>query len=215
MKKVRIVIFAKAPLPGLAKTRLAPVLGHEGAAGLAKKLLNHSITQAFKAAVGPVELCVSPSAGHPVWREISIPENIFWSEQGEGHLGERLARATRRVTGAGEAIMLIGADCPALDAEVLRTAAQSLAQHQACMVPVSDGGYALLGLKQYQPSLFEGIPWSTAAVASLTRKKLSACGMSYCELPALNDIDEPEDLRYLPVELRGGLPDSVLAEREA
>lgn len=205
MKTVRIVIFAKAPLPGLAKTRLSPVLGADGAANLARKLLNHCICEAIAADIGLVELCVSPTGQHPVWRELAIPPRVSWSQQGEGDLGERLARAVQRVTGQGEAVLLIGTDCPGLTAEKLRQAAQLLENHPACMVPVSDGGYALLGMHEYHPSLFLNMPWSTDEVAHLTRKRLRDHGIVLQELSMLNDIDEPSDLQYLPDYLKPAL----------
>lgn len=198
MKTVRIVIFAKAPLPGLAKTRLSPLLGAMGAAELARQLLDHCISEAIAADIGPVELCVSPSGQHPVWRDLSIPSAIFWSEQGEGNLGERLTKATQRVTDKDEAVLLIGTDCPGLTAARLREAAAALNSHNACLLPVSDGGYALLGLQKHLPSLFKAMPWSTASVSELTQQRILAEGWTLRVLESLHDIDEPQDLQWLP-----------------
>lgn len=197
----RIVIFAKAPITGQAKTRLSPALGMEGAANLARELLRHCVTEALAAQVGPVELCVAPSVHHPIWRDMTIPDAVQWSEQGEGDLGARLARAAQRVTLQGEAVLLIGTDCPDLSAAKLRDAAQVLERHHACMVPVSDGGYALLGLQYYHSSFFSNIPWSTDKVAQLTRQRLFDQGIELQTLPMLHDIDEPSDLQYLPTGL--------------
>ncbi|HPE62095.1 MAG TPA: TIGR04282 family arsenosugar biosynthesis glycosyltransferase [Thiolinea sp.] len=203
MKTVRVVIFAKAPLAGLAKTRLSCALGTAGAASLARKLLNHCVAEAMAADIGPVELCVSPSARHPVWRELAIPSAVTWSEQGEGDLGERLARAAQRVIAQREAVLLIGTDCPGLTADRLQVAAASLNQHDACLHPVSDGGYALLGLSEYLPSVFMNMPWSTSAVAELTRRRIQVAGWTLKVLELLHDIDEPQDLQWLPA---GWLP---------
>ncbi len=197
-QQIRIVIFAKAPLPGLAKTRLSPALGTAGAADLARKLLCHCVDEALKADIGPVELCVSPTEQHPVWRELDIPSTVFWSEQGEGDLGERLARVTQRLTSNDEAVLLIGSDCPGLTAAKLQAAAAALNQHDACLHPVSDGGYALLGLCRDLPSLFMDMPWSTSAVAELTRRRILEEGWTLKVLESLHDIDEPQDLQYLP-----------------
>lgn len=198
MKTTRIIIFAKAPLPGLAKTRLTPALGVEGAANLAKKLLCQCVTEALNADIGPVELCVTPSLHHPIWRALRIPESVHWSEQGEGDLGDRLTRATQKTVSQSEAILLIGTDCPGLTAARLQQAAASLEQHNACLQPVSDGGYALLGLTGYRTSLFSDIPWSTNQVAQLTQQRIADAGWSLRLLETLHDIDEPEDLKWLP-----------------
>ncbi len=210
MKSIRIVIFAKAPLPGFAKTRLSPALGSKGAALLARKLLEHCVAESLAADIGPVELCVTPHREHPIWHALSIPGSVEWTEQGEGDLGERLARATERVISRGEALLLIGTDCPELKAARLRDAAAMLNQYDACLHPVSDGGYSLLGLNHHLPSLFTDIPWSTADVAKLTRQRLEAAGWRLKELETLHDIDEPEDLQWLPEHWRLPLANQTL-----
>lgn len=73
MKPVHIIIFAKAPQPGLAKTRLIPVLGADGAAALAQRMLQHVVQQSQVAQTGAVELCVTPSASHAAWQDFSPP----------------------------------------------------------------------------------------------------------------------------------------------
>lgn len=198
MNPVRIVIFAKAPLPGLAKTRLIPSLGRDGAADLAEHMLRHTIDQAKRANLGPVELCVAPDPTDPVWAQLALPSFLFFSAQGQGDLGERLARASQRITNKGETILLIGTDCPALTADKLRKADQALERYDSCLIPVSDGGYALLGMREHLAELFYNMPWSTDRVAELTRRRIQDKGWTLAELASLNDIDEPEDLQWLP-----------------
>ncbi len=198
MKPVRIVIFAKAPLAGLVKTRLIPALGAQGAADLARLMLCRTLEQALAANVGPVELCVSPSQKDAVWESIPLPATVAWSNQGEGGLGVRMARATKRITGAGESILLIGTDCPEQDAAHLRHAATSLQQYDAVLTPTFDGGYALLGLNRFDASLFENIAWSTDTVASETQLRLAQLKWQTHYLPMMHDIDEPGDLHWLP-----------------
>ena len=198
MSEVRVLIFAKAPLAGLAKTRLIPALGARGAADLARRMLAHTLEQAQSAAVGPVELCMTPSRSDPAWQSFVTPATVTWSDQGEGDLGMRMARAAERVSRSGEALLLIGTDCPALDSTGLRLAAESLKTFDATLVPTADGGYVLLGLNHYHPSLFQDIEWSTPAVASETRNRLEQLGWKVREHPVLHDIDEPADLAWLP-----------------
>ena len=198
VRPIRIVIFAKAPLPGYAKTRLIPQLGLDGSARLACKLLQHAIEQALAANIGQVELCVSPSVHHPVWKQLDLPSELNWSYQGEGDLGQRMARAIKRVTQNGESILLMGTDCPDLDAETLRAAAKALASHDACLVPVLDGGYSLVGLHHPLEAIFRDMPWSTEQVAQLTRQRIAAAGKTLAELETLYDIDVPADLNHLP-----------------
>lgn len=199
---LRIVIFAKAPLPGLAKTRLSPALGTLGAAQLAEKLLRHTISEALAAAVGTVELCVTPASTHPCWSRLALPAGLQWSDQGAGDLGERLARASQRVTQQGESLLFMGSDCPGLSAQRLREAAEALQHHDSCLVPASDGGYVLLGLRSHLASVFADMPWSSAAVGALTLERIRAAGLSCQQLAVLHDIDEPADLAWLPASLR-------------
>ncbi|MDP2367472.1 TIGR04282 family arsenosugar biosynthesis glycosyltransferase [Rhodoferax sp.] len=194
----RIVVMAKAPLPGFAKTRLIPALGETGAARLAARMLHHTLGTALAAAIGPVELCAAPEPSDPAWRGVAVPADVVWSAQGVGDLGARMARAAQRGCALGERVLLIGTDCPALSPAHLRSAATALDAHDATLLPTFDGGYALLGLRQIHPSLFENMPWSTATVATQTVQRARQVGWSVELLPRLHDIDEPDDLQWLP-----------------
>ena len=193
----RVIVMAKAPVAGYAKTRLIPALGADGAAQLAQRLLRHAVAQALAAGIGPVELCCAPDARHAVFTELASDTRVTLSEQGEGDLGARMARALQRALATHERAVLIGTDAPALDAVVLRAARDRLADHDAVLCPAFDGGYTLIGLRRAEPSLFEAMPWSTPEVLSITRERLRAAGLHHAELAPLHDIDEPADLVHL------------------
>lgn len=195
---VRIVIIAKAPRPGYAKTRLIPALGAQGAAALAQQMLRHAVHIALQADVGPVELCAAPNRHDPAWAALALPPELTWSDQGDGDLGERMARAALRTLHRGESVLLIGTDCPQMDASHLQGAATSLHTHHACLTPTLDGGYALLGLNQFHGSLFEDMAWSTAAVAGEIRRRAAAIAWTLHLMTTLRDVDEPDDLQALP-----------------
>ena len=201
---LRIVVFAKAPSAGFAKTRLIPALGQRGAAALARQLLYHSVQQALAARIGSVELCVTPSQDDPIWHQLALPGELTWSSQTDGDLGQRLADACQRVLHHGEVPILMGTDCPQLTAKVLQSMGESLRDHDACMVPVHDGGYATLGLRFFDESIFRNMPWSTDTVASLTRERIRALGRTLHEMAPLHDIDEPADLQWLPARWHTG-----------
>ena len=192
-----IILFAKFPAQGMAKTRLQPALGIEGAAQMARQLLLHSIEQAVATGF-TVELCVSPAPSDPCWQALDLPDSLQWSAQVEGDLGFRMLGASQRVLQRFEKVLLIGTDCPSLMAARIQLAAQQLDQHDAVMIPASDGGYVLLGFKQADRSLFSNISWSTASVAAVTRQRFATLGWTLALLSPLHDIDEPEDLQYLP-----------------
>jgi uncharacterized protein len=193
-----VIVFAKAPVPGLAKTRLAPALGPAGAAALAARMLHHTLAQAAAADIGPVELCVAPDTTHPVLQAAAAAHGAVLTEQGSGDLGLRMHRAfVRRLSQHGRAL-LIGTDAPSLDAAALQRAALALADHDAVFVPALDGGYALIGQRRADPRWFAGMSWSHARVMADTRERLRAAGVRWAELPPVADIDEPADLVHLP-----------------
>lgn len=198
MKPVRVLVFAKAPHPGLAKTRLIPALGAERAAALARRMLDRTLAAALDARIGPVELCVEPDIHAPPWQGIAPPAGLTVSPQGGGDLGARMARAASRTLETGAPALLIGTDCTQMAPPLLRAAAAALARADAVMHPAADGGYALLGLARFHPSLFDRMAWSTATVAETTLSRIRALEWTVEIGATLNDVDVPADLVHLP-----------------
>ena len=196
----RIIIFAKAPLPGFAKTRLIPALGQDGAARLARRMLHGTLSSAIGAMVGPVGLCVTPDIASPSWVGMDIPRGVEVSAQGDGDLGARLARAVQRGLEHGEPVILIGTDCIEMSVALLRSAAAALEHKNAIIHPAADGGYVLLGLARFHPLLFEDMAWSTDRVAAETVGRVRRLGWSLEVGAPLHDIDEPDDLWRIPTD---------------
>lgn len=201
-RPTRIVIFAKAPIPGYAKTRLIKALGAEGAATLAAKMLLRTVSLARQAAVGPVELCVAPDPEHFCLRALEVDSDVIWSSQSEGDLGMRMQTAVQRTLASGENVICIGTDCVELKVSHLQKAAIALHQDSAVIAPALDGGYVLLGLSTLDPSIFQDIVWSTGTVFKETMARITRLKWRVTQLETLRDIDEPEDLQYLPIELK-------------
>jgi len=196
---VAVAILAKAP--GLAKTRLAAVLGADGAAKLQARFIERVITTAKAAAVGPITLWATPDRNHPVFVRAAALHGIALAEQPDGDLGARMLAAAT----PGPAIV-IGTDCPALSPEHLRAAANALRDGiDAAIVPVEDGGYGLIAMRHPEPVLFAGIAWSTSSVMAETRYRLARLGLSWREPARLWDVDRPADLERLAREGLAGL----------
>lgn len=196
-KQTCILIFAKFPAYGMAKTRLQPALGIEGAAKMARQLLLHSIEQAIATGFA-VEMCVSPAPTDPCWQTLDLPQSLQWSAQAEGDLGRRMLSASQNALKRFDNVLLTGSDCPDLTSEQMQSAAQQLEQYDTAMIPAFDGGYVLLGLTQTDAHLFSNIIWSTSSVATVTQQRIKTLGWLLAKLDPLADIDEPEDLQYLP-----------------
>ncbi len=198
--RTQLIVMAKAPLPGFAKTRLIPALGADGAAQLAARLLEHTLREARAAQLGNVILACAPDTTQAAFAAQSRQGGVTLVAQGEGDLGARMQRQFEHAFAQGAArVLMIGTDAPALDAALLRRAADALAaDDDAVFVPAADGGYALIGLRRVLPSLFDAMPWSTSAVMATTRQRLSQAAVRHTELPRVQDIDEPADLVHLP-----------------
>jgi hypothetical protein len=197
LRHVRVAVLAKAPVAGLAKTRLIPALGPHGAARLQRELTRHALQIATAAGLGPVTLWCAPDVDHRFFRALRRTMNVNCQVQATGDLGERMHTAFREHCTEGP-LLLIGTDCPALRPLDLREAAQALCDgHDAVFGPAEDGGYVLVGLRGPQPSLFSGMAWSTSTVLSETRARARALRLRVMELETLWDVDLPVDLARL------------------
>ncbi len=194
--RVGVAILARAPVAGQVKTRLIPLLGAEGAARLQTWMLQRAVAMALEADVGPVSLWCDGDPGHRDFircRELG-PLRIL--PQVPGDLGQRMLAAVRESpTAAGT--LVIGTDCPVLSAAQLREAARSLADRDAVLIPVEDGGYVLIGMKTPSAAAFAGIDWGTGQVMAQTRQSLAAMGWRWAEQAKLWDVDRPEDVERL------------------
>ena len=195
---VTIAVLAKAPVPGLAKTRLAPRLGADGAAALQERLTARAVETACAADIGPVHLWATPDLSHPSFVALMRRFPLSLRCQPEGDLGARLLAA---VAAASHPTIVIGTDCPALTVDHLRTVAALLRDGiDAVLVPAADGGYVLIGMRKPQPVLFTDMVWSRDDVAAETRRRLARLGLSWREPARLWDLDRPEDLARLQAE---------------
>lgn len=192
-----IAVLAKAPIPGLAKTRLIPRLGAEGAARLQAALTERAAGTALQAGLGPVTLWCTPSHRHPAFAEMADRLGFALEDQPVGDLGVKMAGAVAAHT-VRAPVLLIGTDCPALTSGHLRSAATALtAGDDAVLLPAEDGGYVLIGLAVQRPALFDRVPWGTERVMEETRKRLRSLGLRWSEPATLWDVDRPADLDRL------------------
>jgi uncharacterized protein len=201
VEPIAIAILAKAPLPGLAKTRLIPALGAMGAAQFQARLIARMLKTACAAKVGPVVLWAAPGESHFFALVGELPVELM--RQADGDLGARMLAAFTAQCPA----LVIGTDCPALEPHHLQQAADALRTGKdAAIIPAEDGGYVLIGLRQPQPALFADMPWGTDQVMPQTRSRGERLGLLIHELAPLWDVDVPADLERLR---QAGLGDLV------
>lgn len=194
----RLLVFTRPPHPGHVKTRLIPALGAAGAASLHARLTTRTLRLVTSCDLAPAQVWLSPTperADHDDW-PTDFPGERH-RQQGDD-LGQRMAHALDHALAGAAFAVLIGSDCPALDADYLDRACAALAGgSDAVLGPAEDGGYVLIGLRRQDPSLFEGIAWGGDRVYADTCARLQALGWCHQALPTLWDLDRPADLPRL------------------
>jgi len=192
----RIVVMTRFPEPGRTKTRLIPTLGSDRAAALHRCLIRHALSVVGHWAEThdcDVELRYA-GGDEQQFREQFGTETIYLP-QSEGSLGERMNSAVAAAFSEGvKRVVVIGTDCPGLDASHLRQAFEQLAHGDVVIGPATDGGYYLLGMRRHLPTLFNDIAWGTETVLRETLDRTAEAGVTVGQLPILSDVDYAEDL---------------------
>lgn len=191
MTEELLIIFAKNPELGRVKTRLAATVGDHAALDIYMRLLERT-----KQITSPLPF------DKTVFYDRILVEEDLWSAkvftkdvQPEGDLGQRMSTAFQSSFEKGyKRICIIGSDCYELTTEILSDAFNALKTKDTVIGGAKDGGYYLVGMNQWLPEIFLNKAWSTAEVYPSTIKDFIKLGMTFTELPKLNDIDREEDL---------------------
>jgi rSAM/selenodomain-associated transferase 1 len=199
-----VVVFAKAPVPGRVKTRLAEAIGANAAADLHRAFLaDLAETVASTGATGYLALAGDEHhTGFDPYRE----HGFDFVTQGQGDLGDRLARVTSDLFARGHnKVVVVGSDSPTLQARHFAEAFAALERVPVVLGPSFDGGYYLIGLDSPYPEVFADIAWSTTAVASQTLSRCRQHGLLWDLLGFWYDVDTIDDLDFLRFHLLGHL----------
>ena len=190
-----LALFAKMPVPGRVKTRLAPPLSPEEAAAVALACLQDSLERFSRSRDVSMTLYLE---GAPDEALLAFAERhaVPVRPQAPGSLGLRLRAALESLLAEGHPCALaIGSDSPTLPPARIGAAIGALRAHDAVLGPTEDGGYYLLGVSRPAWALLENVPWSTANVAQVTRQRDADAGISLAELEAWYDVDDEATLR--------------------
>src|SRR5260221_10257391 len=191
-----VIVFARAPLPGRAKTRLVPKLGAWGAARLQARLTERAVQTAIAARCGPVELHGAPRADHPFFRRLQRRFGIVRRSQFGGDLGEPIHHALRAALRRHRYALLIGVDAPELRAADLRRALRLLRSGcDVVIAPAEDGGYALIACRRAPRPIFERIDWGGDEGYAQTVQRLER--LRWHALRTVWDVDRPADVERL------------------
>lgn len=195
----QLIVFTRYPEPGTTKTRLAKVLGDQGAASMQKKLTEQTLSQVKRLQqMRQSAVTIYYTGANMEQMQEWLGPDLAYRKQASGNLGTRMAAAFAAAFRNGyKRIVLIGSDCPGLKANYMQEAFECLRHKDLVIGPASDGGYYLIGLRQVEKALFEEISWSTPAVLSKTLKIAAQTGVSIALLETLSDVDRPEDLEHI------------------
>jgi rSAM/selenodomain-associated transferase 1 len=192
LNQAKVIVFARAPVKGQVKTRLARAVGDDRALAVYFELLG-SVLQEMSGCGLPV-YCYSDNpkdSYFDLWKETGI---AFQQQTGDD-LGERMFNSLKTEQTDLAPVILLGSDCPQLTCEVIRKVIDDLSKgKQVVIVPATDGGYVLIAFAGIiHASLFEGINWSSEIVLQQTKEKLKLLGLSFSLLEPLLDIDTLDD----------------------
>jgi rSAM/selenodomain-associated transferase 1 len=191
-----LAIYVKDPENDLVKTRLAASIGQEAARSVYRKLLAHtrSVTDQLTGADSYVCYANQLNAADG-WQS----DRYARVKQAGSGLGERMENTLTDLLGKGyQRVVLIGSDCPEINLQIMEQAFEALHHCDLVLGPANDGGYYLVGIRRLLPGIF-GLPtWSHNRVLQMTLEIARAHQYSYTLLPALNDIDDLEDLQQYP-----------------
>ena len=197
-KSNKLLIFTKSPILGEVKTRLQPEYSPEQSLQLHKILMKKTLSLTKKLDDFDIELCCAPNRNTLFFLECESDFPVQLSNQEGADLGERMAYSLSLALKTHEKVVIIGTDCPDIDESYLEQAFAALDNVDTVIGPAADGGYVLLGLKQFSSELFTDCMWGSNTVLSQTCKVLNKLSWSYQELDIMHDIDRPEDLLRHP-----------------
>ena len=195
MLNMRLLVFSKVPEEGRVKTRMQPDYSPAFSVRLHRALVRYCMHQYLQSHMTTV---LNVAGDLSSWKQqFPVYAAVPLFAQVGNDLGERLHTAALRHLQQADAVILLGTDCPAVDAAYLMAAQQALLNYDCVIGPANDGGYVLLGIKSAPSSLFQCIDWGTEHVLEQTIKALEALSWSYHCLASLPDIDYPKDLQHL------------------
>lgn len=191
-----LVVLAKQPILGQAKTRLGRDIGNERGRELAEAFVLDTLELSSRIPNTRVLVAFAPASARAWFHERAPEAELF--AQPDGDFGTRIRAATRETFRRGATrCVLIGMDTPHLQTRTIVSAFEALRSSDVCMGPCPDGGYYLIGLQTDSPRLFERIPWSTDAVGKATLERAAEAGLKATLLEPELDIDDGADLAAL------------------
>lgn len=191
----KILVFAREPIVGNVKTRLARSIGDQAALQFHQEIVTKTVEMAANSGLAELELHVSGNMEHPFFRTLADQYGMRICLQEGNDLGEKMFYALKQSLDHASYCILIGTDCPVMTADYLQQAFNMLEKGlDAVIGPAEDGGYVLIGASRVDISWFNNIDWGSQHVLAQSRQRLTANNARYEELQQLWDVDHIDDL---------------------
>lgn len=191
-----LMIFVKNLIPGMVKTRLAEDIGIDKALDVYHELVHHT---------------------HKITKKIDVDKAVYYSEYVEIEdiwdngdfkltsqkgftLGEKMSNAFDEAFDSYNKVIIIGSDCYDLNSKTIKLAYEMLEEHDLVVGPAKDGGYYLLGMKEFIPQIFQDKEYSTDTVLKELLVESEELQLDVYQLPTLNDIDTLDDLKATDID---------------
>lgn len=194
---VQLIQFAKWPERGRVKTRLAPTLGEGGALQahirLTLTVLRNLVQTGYPLTMAWDRALPNPPAeAAPVLASIASA-GVEQSAQQGSDLGERMTAALTEGLRHADAAMVIGSDCPSVDADYIEQARSGLAHADVVFGPSDDGGYVLIAARCTRPDMLGQVEWGSEQALAQSMAAVRKAGLSIATLAPRWDVDEPGD----------------------
>ena len=198
-----LVVLAKWPRAGRAKRRLGLAIGTRASTALARAFLLDTAALAARSTADTILVAFAPPSAAA--RIASVFPDATYVPQPAASFGARLRRALDAGRAQARHVVLIGTDSPTLDPRIVRDAFAALERGADCVLgPSQDGGFYLIGCSAPLPSsMFQAMPWSTAAVFGLTCERARMAGIAIVFLPLAYDVDDAASLALLRTDRAG------------
>ena len=183
-----VQVFVKTPIIGEVKTRLIPLLGPQGAYELQREL-TYRLVYSLKKSGADLELWTDKDTSDPFLGGLGVP---LKKQSGE-NLGIKMANALVAGLKEYKKVALVGADLPELDQFYLADVCEKLENFPIVVGPATDGGFGVIGVKEFDTSIFDGLRWGGSEVFRDLANNILKAGLSYYAAPTLWDIDLPDD----------------------
>lgn len=196
---LQLIQFAKWPRLGGVKTRLASALGDEGALNahirLTLTVMERLVQSGYPVTLAWDRVMAEPPAEAASILQAMAASGVGQSTQQGADLGERMTRALATGLRGADIAMVIGSDCPSVDADYIEQARSALAQSDVVFGPSDDGGYVLIAARRTRREMLQGVAWGSERALEQSMAAVRNAGLRVATLGPRWDVDEPADWR--------------------